>query len=77
MLTGMPIYHIAGMLWGFTAPIYAGCKMVIVQAAYGLSETHTGDTFSPLDKPRIGSVGIPHTGTDIKIMDFDDPTHEL
>jgi len=49
----------------------------IVEAAYGLSETHTGDTFSPLDKPRIGSVGIPHTGTDIKIVDFDDPTEEL
>ena len=151
MLTAMPIYHIAGMLWGLTTPVYAGCTMVImsrfdsaamaaaignlkctkmygtvsmnvgmmnlpdiasydltslrinpatsfgiflteeiadqwrqatdggiiVEAAYGLSETHTGDTFSPLDKPRIGSVGIPHTGTDIKIMDFDDPTREL
>ena len=50
---------------------------IIIEAAYGLSETHTGDTFSPLNKPRIGSVGIPHTGTDIKIMDFDDPTREL
>ncbi len=151
VLTAMPIYHIAGMLWGLTAPVYAGCTMVlmsrfdaaamaaainnlkctkmygtvsmnvemmnlpdissynltslrinpatsfgifltqevadkwqevtgggiIVEAAYGLSETHTGDTFSPLDKPRIGSVGIPHTDTDIKIMDFDDPAREL
>ncbi|MBU4565835.1 MAG: AMP-binding protein [Proteobacteria bacterium] len=151
MLTAMPIYHIAGMLWGMTASVYAGCTMVImsrfdpatmaaaidklkctklygtvsmntemmnlpdlasydltslrinpatsfgiflteevaerwarvtqggviVEAAYGLSETHTGDTFSPLDKPRIGSVGIPHTGTDLRIMDFDDPTREL
>ena len=50
---------------------------VIVEAAYGLSETHTGDTFSPLDKPRIGSVGIPHSGTDIKIVDFDDPQVEM
>ena len=50
---------------------------VIVEAAYGLSETHTGDTFSPLDKPRIGSVGIPHSGTDLKIVDFDDPHVEL
>ena len=140
MLTAMPIYHIAGMLWGLTAPVLAGCTMVImsrfdpsamaaaitnlkvtklygtvsmntemmalpniadydlssvrinpatsfgiflteevarrwgeitkggviVEAAYGLSETHTGDTFSPLDKPRFGSVGIPHTGTDLK-----------
>jgi len=151
VLTAMPIYHIAGMLWGLTTPVYTGCTMVImmrfdeavmaaaidklkctkmygtvsmnvemmnmpdiasydltslrinpvtsfgiflteqvaekwrqvteggtiVEAAYGLSETHTGDTFSPLDKPRIGSVGIPHTGTDIKIVDFDDPTEEL
>jgi long-chain acyl-CoA synthetase len=30
-----------------------------------------------LDKPRIGSVGIPHTDTDIKIVDFDDPDREL
>jgi long-chain acyl-CoA synthetase len=148
MLTAMPIYHIAGMLWGLTAPLYIGCTMVImtrfdgasmasairnlkcskmygtvsmnvdmlklshsdltsmrialatsfgifltddvvenwrhatqggviVEAAYGLSETHTGDTFSPLDKPRIGSVGIPHAGTDIRIVDFDDQSLEL
>jgi long-chain acyl-CoA synthetase len=151
MLTAMPVYHIAGMLWGMTAPLYAGCTMVIlarfdatamataisrlkctkhygtvsmnteilklddldsydltsmrinpctsfgifltqeiaekwekvtdgcllVEAAYGLSETHTGDTFSPLDKPRIGSVGIPNYETDLKIVDFDDPAKEL
>lgn len=151
MLCAMPIYHIAGMLWGLTAPLYVGCTLVImtrfeapamaaaitnlkctkmygtvsmnvdmmnlpdiasydltsmritmatsfgifltdevaenwrrvtrggviVEAAYGLSETHTGDTFSPLDKPRIGSVGIPHTGTDLRIVDFDDPNVEL
>ncbi|MCF8032352.1 MAG: AMP-binding protein [Desulfarculaceae bacterium] len=151
MITAMPIYHIAGMLWGLTTPVYSGCTMVImsrfdpaamaaaitnlkvtklygtvsmntdmlalpdldsfdlsslrinpatsfgiflteevatswgevtgggviVEAAYGLSETHTGDTFSPLDKPRHGSVGIPHTGTDLRIMDFDDPQREL
>ena len=151
MLTAMPTYHIAGMLWGLTTPLYIGCTMVmmtrfdpvamaeairnlectkmygtvsmnvdvmnvpqiasydlssmritlatsfgifltddvaerwvnitkggvIVEAAYGLSETHTGDTFSPLDKPRTGSVGIPHDGTDIRIVDFDDPGLEL
>ena len=151
MLTAMPTYHIAGMLFGLTIPIYSGgtavtmsrfdpvatalaitelkcSKMygtvsmyvptmkiseersidltslrismatsfglcltedivqnwrkvtnggIIVEAAYGLSETHTGDTFSPLDKPRVGSVGIPHVGTNIKIVDFDDPNIEL
>jgi long-chain acyl-CoA synthetase len=50
---------------------------VLVEGAYGLSETHTGDTFSPLDKPRMGSVGIPLLGTDLRIMDFDDPDKEL
>ncbi len=148
MFTAMPIYHIAGMLWGLITPLYTGCTMVImtrfdplsaaiaieklrcskmygtvsmysqilkegsfdlssmrialatsfgmflteefaqewtratrggviVEAAYGLSETHTGDTFSPLDKPRIGSVGIPHAGTDMTIVDFDDQNREL
>jgi long-chain acyl-CoA synthetase len=151
MVTAMPIYHIAGMLWGMTSPLYAGCTMVIltrfeakakaiaisslkctkmystvpmnldilalpdisrygltslrinpitsfgvfltedlvqawrkatnggilVEAAYGLSETHTCDTFSPLDKPRIGSVGIPLYDTDLKIMSFDNPEEEV
>ncbi|MCP4719857.1 MAG: AMP-binding protein [Desulfobacteraceae bacterium] len=151
VLSAMPIYHIAGMLWGMTTSIYAGCTMVIqtrfdaramataisrlkctkqygtasmnteilklddldaydltsmkinpctsfgiflteeiaekwrkvtdgcvlIEAAYGLSESHTGDTFSPLDKPRVGSVGIPNYETDLKIVDFDDPTKEL
>jgi len=151
MLTSMPIYHIAGMLWGMTSPLYAGCTMailtrfdaratataisalkctkmystvpmnmdiltlpdignydlsslginpctsfgvflneklvedwgkatrggILVEAAYGLSETHTCDTFSPLDKPRIGSVGIPIYETDRMIVDFDDPEKEL
>jgi len=151
MICAMPIYHIAGMLFGLTAPLYIGCTLVImtrfeaasmaaaitnlkctkmygtvsmnvdmmnlpdiasydltsvrttmatsfgifltdevvetwrratrggviVEAAYGLTETHTGDTFSPLDKPRIGSVGIPQTGTDLRIVDIDDPNGEL
>ena len=151
MLTAMPMYHIAGMLFGLTTPLYAGSTATImirfdteamaasiqtfkcskmygtvsmnvammhlpnlasydltsmrttlatsfgvalneqivenwnkvtqgglmVEAAYGLSETHTFDTFSPLDKPRIGSVGIPNLGTDIIIVDFDDINVEL
>ncbi len=151
MLTAMPLYHIAGMLWGMTSPLYSGCTLVImtryeakamaiaisrlrctkmystvpmnieilglpersqydltslrinpvtsfgvfltqdlvetwreatqggilVEAAYGLSETHTGDTFSPLDKPRIGSVGIPLYDTDLRIMDFENPEKEV
>ena len=151
VITSMPIYHIAGMLWGLTTPIYAGCTTVILarfdakamasaisklkctrmystvpmnvgilglmdikrydltslrinpctsfgvflnedlveswrkltsngillEASYGLSETHTLDTFSPIDKPRVGSVGIPIYGTDLKIVDFDNPEKEM
>jgi long-chain acyl-CoA synthetase len=151
MLTAMPIYHIAGMLYGMTISFYRGCTLALltrfdaestviaidafkcskmygtvfmnseildlediasydlkslrittctsfgvfltqeiadrwskitkggclVEVAYGLSETHTGDTFTPLDKPRIGSVGIPFYDTDFKIVDFDDPEREL
>lgn len=151
MITAMPIYHIAGMLWGMTSPLYTGCTMalltrfdarataiaishlkctkmystvpmnldilalpeieqydlsslrinpvtsfgiflteelveawrkttkggILMEAAYGLSETHTCDTFSPLDKPRIGSVGIPIYDTDIQIMDFENPEKEV
>jgi len=54
-----------------------GC--LIVEAAYGLSETHTFDTFMPLDRPRyeLGCQGIPLPGVDIKIVSFDDRKKEV
>ena len=53
-----------------------GC--ILVEAAYGLSETHTFDTFMPLDKPKYGQgcQGIPLPGADIKIVSFEDRTRE-
>jgi long-chain acyl-CoA synthetase len=47
------------------------------ESGYGLTETHTFDTFMPIDRPKCGTQGIPNFETDIKIVDFDDPDREL
>ncbi|GKV64726.1 MULTISPECIES: AMP-binding protein [unclassified Sporosarcina] len=44
-----------------------GCPMY--EAAYGLSETHTGDTFMPQENVKYGSCGIAVNETEIKIID--------
>lgn len=44
-----------------------GC--LLYEAAYGLSETHTCDTFMPPEKIRFGSCGIPTYDTDVSILD--------
>jgi long-chain acyl-CoA synthetase len=45
----------------------------IVESSYGLTETHTGDTFMPLDRPiKWGAVGIPTYGEEFKIVSFED-----
>jgi len=44
-----------------------GC--ILREAAYGLSETHTCDTFMPRGKIKYGSCGIPTFETDVKIVD--------
>jgi long-chain acyl-CoA synthetase len=41
------------------------------EAAYGLSETHTVDTFMPADAVRWGAHGKPVPGNDIRILDAD------
>lgn len=43
-----------------------GCPMF--EASYGLSETHTGDTFMPQENIKFGSCGIAVNGTEIKII---------
>jgi long-chain acyl-CoA synthetase len=43
-----------------------GCLMH--EAAFGLSETHTCDTFMPINQIKWGSCGIPVFGTEIKIL---------
>ncbi|MDD0817035.1 AMP-binding protein [Curvibacter sp. HBC28] len=41
------------------------------EAAYGLSETHTADTYMPHDAIRWGAHGKPVPGTEIRIIDPD------
>jgi long-chain acyl-CoA synthetase len=43
-----------------------GC--VLYEASYGLSETHTCDTFMPKEKIKWGSCGIPVYNTEIRIV---------
>ncbi len=54
-----------------------GC--VLAEAAYGLTETHTFDTFMPLNKPKCGPgcQGIPIPGQNIKIVAFEDKIREV
>lgn len=52
-----------------------GCSLI--EGAYGLSETHTADTFMPRQMVKYGSVGIPNYDTDVKIIDMNDKTKEM
>ena len=52
-----------------------GC--LLLEGAYGLSETHTLDTFCPRQKVKYGSMGIPSFDEEFKIVDFDDRSREL
>jgi long-chain acyl-CoA synthetase len=54
-----------------------GC--LLAEAAYGLTETHTFDTFMPLDRPKYaaGCQGIPIPGQQIKIVSWEDRGHEV
>ncbi|WP_462413297.1 AMP-binding protein [Neobacillus sp. Marseille-QA0830] len=49
--------------------VTSGC--ILHEASYGLSETHTCDTFMPLDKIKFGSCGIPVYDTELKIIDLE------
>jgi len=49
------------------AKFTGGC--CLYEAAYGLSETHTGDTFMPSNTVKWGTQGIPTYETTIRIID--------
>lgn len=51
------------------AEFTGGCALF--EAAYGLSETHTMDTFMPRDAVRWGTHGKPCHGVEIRILDPD------
>ncbi|MDM0067490.1 AMP-binding protein [Variovorax sp. J31P207] len=60
----------------FTAPLAQQWRGFAVncssfEAAYGLSETHTCDTYTPHHAPRWGTQGIPVPGVTIRIIDSD------
>jgi long-chain acyl-CoA synthetase len=57
------------------AALTGGCPLL--EASYGLSETHTADTFMPKHQVKYGSVGIPTFDNEIKILDIDDKTKEV
>jgi long-chain acyl-CoA synthetase len=46
-----------------------GC--ILCESSFGLSETHTADTFMPLDNIKFGTCGIPTYDTEIRIVDLD------
>ncbi|RBW48908.1 AMP-binding protein [Marinobacter sp. F3R11] len=46
-----------------------GCQ--IHEASFGLSETHTSDTFMPKEKIKWGSCGIPMPENEIRILDIE------
>ncbi len=50
---------------------------VLVEGAYGLSETHTADTFMPRHMIRYDTVGIPGLEQEFKIVDIEDRTREM
>jgi long-chain acyl-CoA synthetase len=51
----------------------------IIFEAYGLTETAPALTANPTDPAtrKIGSIGFPLPGTDMKVLDIGDPTREL
>ncbi|OLO27313.1 AMP-dependent synthetase [Alkalihalophilus pseudofirmus] len=63
---GIPVTEGLAARW---EQITDGCKLY--EIAYGLTETHTSDTFMPLDKIKYGSCGIPIYDNDIKIVDLE------
>ncbi|MGE5455206.1 MAG: AMP-binding protein, partial [Methylocystaceae bacterium] len=50
---------------------------VLIEGAYGLSETHTADTYMPKQLVKYGSMGIPTYEAEFKIVDLEDAAQEL
>lgn len=60
---GMPVTEALADEWC----ALTGCQMA--EAAYGLSETHTSDTYMPKERIKWGSCGVPMPGNEIRIID--------
>ncbi|MCM3764786.1 AMP-binding protein [Neobacillus niacini] len=63
---GIPVTEQLANKW---KDLTKGC--IMHEASYGLSETHTCDTFMPVDNIKWGSCGIPTYDTDLEILDFE------
>lgn len=50
---------------------------LLIEGAYGLSETHTADTYVPRSKVKYGTMGIPTFETECKIVDLKDRSREV
>ncbi|MGQ9558370.1 MAG: AMP-binding protein [Desulfurispora sp.] len=61
---GVPLNQEIAGRW---SQLTGGC--LLLEAAYGLSETHTGDTFMPRHRVRYGTFGIPTYATEVRIVD--------
>ena len=61
---GIPVTEELGNHW---SKVTDGC--LLFEASYGLSETHTCDTFMPKNKIKYGSCGIATYDTEIRIVD--------
>jgi long-chain acyl-CoA synthetase len=63
---GIPVTEQLANQW---KELTKGC--IMHEASYGLSETHTCDTFMPLNQIKWGSCGIPTFDTELKILEFE------
>jgi long-chain acyl-CoA synthetase len=50
---------------------------LLIEGAYGLSETHTADTFMPVHHIQYGSMGIPGFSEEFRIVDLTDRNREM
>jgi long-chain acyl-CoA synthetase len=50
---------------------------LLVEGAYGLSETHTADTFVPRQHVKYDTCGIPGPDAQFKILDLEGSGHEM
>ncbi len=50
---------------------------LLIEGAYGLSETHTADTYMPKNNIKYGATGIPGFEQEFRIVDLTDRNREV
>ncbi|MDF3933901.1 long-chain-fatty-acid--CoA ligase [Pseudomonas citronellolis] len=51
-----------------------GCQ---ITEGWGMTETCTGGTFTPPERPKAGSCGVPHIGVEVCFLDTEDPERKV